>query len=248
MMMRRRLFLSLLLLSMTVVVCAQQYVGMAGMIHVPTADMDTVGVARVGVHYIPKQMMPDRMRIDGKKFNSLTNYLSVTPFRWIEVGYGYTLWKFHKNKNPQNEVGFYAKDRYFSLKLQPVQEDKWWPSVALGGNDVWGSRDDGESASNFYRNYFVALSKHVELGGHLLGGHLTHRDWKLGSNHKWNGVVGGVTFQPSFYRPLRAMAEWDGNEVNVGVDCRLFKYFLVQCALLDFHLFNAGLCLYIPLI
>ncbi len=218
------------------------------MIHVPTADMDTVGIARIGAHYIPKYMMPDRMLLDGEKFNSLTNYLSITPFRWVQVSYGYTLWKFHQDKNPQKKVGFYAKDRYFSVKLQPLQEGKWWPSLVLGGNDVWGSMDDGESGSNFYTNYFVAASKHVDLGGNLVGAHVTYRKWKLDSNHEWNGVVGGLTFQPAFYRPLRVMGEWDGNAVNMGIDCRIFKYFLVQCALLDFHDLNAGLCLYIPLI
>lgn len=227
---------------------AQQYCGLTGLIHVSTADMDTVGIARVGAHYIPKKMMPDRMKIDGKKFNSWTNYLSVTPFRWIEVGYGYTLWKFHKNRNPQNKIGFYAKDRYFSVKLQPIQEDKWWPSVAIGGNDLWGSKDNGESASNFYKNYFVSLTKHVELGDQRIGAHLSYRKWDLDINDKWNGVVGGLTFQPSFYRPLRLIGEWDGHEVNIGADCRLFKYFLVQCALIDLKKVNGGISLYIPLL
>lgn len=31
-------------------VCAQQYTGMSGLIHVPSADMDEVGVARIGAH------------------------------------------------------------------------------------------------------------------------------------------------------------------------------------------------------
>lgn len=226
---------------------AQQYIGSEGLIHVPTADMDTVGIARVGAHYIPKAMMPDRMLLDGEKFNSWTNYLSVTPFRWIELGYGYTLWKLHKNLNKKNEVGFYSKDRYFSVRLQLLQEGRWWPAVAVGGNDVWGSSDNGVSASNYYRNYYASLSKHVDVKGHEFGAHVTYRKWKQDFNHKWNGVVGGLTYRPAFYRPLRLVGEWDGCGVNVGADCRLFKYFLVQCALLDFSDFNAGLCLYIPL-
>jgi hypothetical protein len=246
--MKKILLISVLFLQLTTMAFAQQYLGFQGMIHVPTADMDTVGVARVGAHFIPKQMMPDKMLLDGEKFNSLTNYLSITPFRWIELGYGYTLWKFHRAKNPANETGFFAKDRYFSVKLQIINEDKWWPSVAVGGNDVWGSSDKGESASNFYRNYFAALSKHIDLGGNLLGGHIVYRKWSRDFNHKWDGVIGGITFQPSFYTPLRVMGEWDGNGLNLGVDCRLFKYFLVQCSLMELKSFSGGLCLYIPLL
>lgn len=247
MMMKKKVFVALFLLTLALVVRGQQYLGHPGLIHVPTADMDTVGVARVGAHYIPKEMMPDRMTLDGEKFNSFTNYLSITPFRWIQISYGYTLWKFHQNQKRQNKVGFFSKDRYFSLRLQPLREGKWWPSVVIGSNDVLGSRD-GESSSNYYRNYYVAASKHFNLGGHIIGGHLAYRYWTKDFNHKWNGVVGGITYQPSFYQPLRVMCEWDGNEVNIGVDCRLFKYFLVQCALLDWRRFNAGLCLYIPLL
>ncbi len=244
----KKIFYTLLYMVVSLTASAQQYLGSSGMIHVPTADMDTVGIARLGAHYIPKSMMPDRMLLDGEKFNSWTNYLSITPFRWAQLSYGYTLWKFHQDLDPQKKVGFYAKDRYFSFKLQVLQEKKWWPSVALGGNDVWGSIDDGKSGSNFYKNYFVAVSKHIDLGGNLIGTHLTYRKWDLDSNREWNGVVGGLTYQPSFYQSLRTMVEWDGAEVNIGADCRIFRYFLIQCALIDFHDFNAGLSLYIPLL
>lgn len=247
-MMMKQIFLSIFFLMVTAVAWGQQAMGIEGMIHVPTADMDTVGMARVGFQFVPKDMVPDAMKCDGMKFNSMTNFLSVTPFRWIELGYGYTLWKMHKNKNPKREIGFYSKDRYFSVKLQLLREGSWWPSLAVGGNDVFGSRDGGESASNYYRNYFVTASKHIDCGGHVLGAHVAYRKWKRDFNHKWNGVVGGVTYQPSFYTPLRAMAEWDGNGVNVGVDCRIYKYFLIQCGLQECQHFTGGLTLCIGLL
>ena len=86
--MRKRLFTIIGSLLLAVTLSAQQYIGSEGLIHVPTADMDTVGIVRVGAHYIPKSMMPDKMLIDGEKFNSWTQYFSVTPFRWIQLGYG----------------------------------------------------------------------------------------------------------------------------------------------------------------
>lgn len=244
----KRVLFSLMMLMASICVCAQQAMGLEGLIHVPTADMDTVGMARVGLHYVPKEMVPDAMKCDGEKFNSMTNYLSLTPFHWIELGYGYTLWKMHRNNNPKRETGFYSKDRYFSAKLQLLKEKSWWPSVVVGGNDVWGTHDDGESGSSFYRNYFVAASKHFDLSGHLIGGHLAYRKWYRDYNRRWNGVVGGITYQPSFYQPLRGIVEWDGNALNVGADCRIYKYFLIQCGLYDCKDFTAGLCLCINLL
>ena len=120
MMMSKRVSFLILVMLVVSSIRAQQYVGQSGLIHVPSADMDTAGVARIGLHYIPKEMMPDRMTCDNEKFNSLTNYLSLTVFRWVQVSYGYTLWKMHRNQKPYNKTGFYTKDRYFSLKLQPI--------------------------------------------------------------------------------------------------------------------------------
>lgn len=229
-------------------ISAQQYYGMSGLINVPSADMDTVPVAHVGAHYLNEHMIPDKMTIDGEKYNSWTNYLTVQPFRWIEVGYGYTLQKFHKNGDKTREVGFYSKDRYFSVRLQPVREAKWWPSVVFGGQDVWGSFDKGESKSNFYRNYYVATSKHFSLLKQYIGVHLAYRHWKLDCNKKWNGVVGGLTFQPSFFRPLRVIGEYDGDGVNVGADCTLFRYVMLQASLQRCQYFSGGICLRIPLV
>ena len=245
--MKRHIIIYIALLLVSIRMTAQQHVGMAGMIHVPTADFDSVGVARVGAQYVPKEMIPDRMTCDGEKFNSLTNYLSITPFHWIEIGYGYTLWKMHKNKDVTQPTGFYTKDRYFSVAIRPLKEGRYWPAVAIGANDFWGSRDNGESGSKYYQNFYLALSKHFEVKRQRIGVHVTYRKWKRDYNQKWDGVVGGVTFNPSFYRPLRVIAEWDGSGVNTGLDCRLFKYVLVQTALVHGKYFTGGLSLYIDL-
>lgn len=243
-----RIIAVLLFSFLFISVQGQQATGINGLIHVPTADMDTVGLARIGAQFLPLEMVPDNFKLDGEKYNTASNYLSITPFRWIEIGYGYTLMKLHKNKNPQREVGFYSKDRYFSVKIQLLHEKKWWPSLAVGGNDVWGSHDGGTSGSNFYRNYFAVASKHVDCSGHLMGAHIAYREWYRDYNHKWNGVVGGITFQPSFYQPLRAIVEWNGNGVNCGVDCRIYRYFLVQAAWYEGKAFTVGLCLCFNLI
>lgn len=227
---------------------AQQYVGTPGLIHVPTAEMDTVGVVRVGAHYVDKHMVPDGMKFDGEKFNSFTNYLSITPYKWIELGYGYTLWKLHRNLDPNQKSGFYAKDRYFTLRLRPLEEGLYWPAVVVGGNDVWGSGDNGKSGSNFYRNFYVAATKHLDLGGNRVGAHIAYRRWKRDFNEKWNGVVGGLTFQPSFYQPLRLIGEYDGNSINVGIDCELLRYLLLQASLQDGKYISAGLCFRIGLL
>lgn len=228
-------------------VAAQQYTGMQGLMHVPSADMDTVIVAHIGAHYMDQHIVPDKIAVDNEKYNTWTNYLTIQPFRWIEIGYGQTLLKHHKDLDKSKEIGINAKDRYFSVRVQPIREGKWWPSVVIGGNDVVGSRDDGTSASNHYKNFYVAASKHVELGGQLIGAHVAYRKWKRDYNKKWDGIVGGLTIQPSFYRPLRLIGEYDGDGVNIGADCTLFRYIMLQASLQQCKYPCAGLALRIPL-
>ena len=96
-----RLFAVILFLVLSISAHGQQATGINGLIHVPSADMDTVGLARVGAQFLPMEMVPDNFTLDGDKYNTASNYLSITPFKWIEIGYGYTLMKVPKNANPK---------------------------------------------------------------------------------------------------------------------------------------------------
>lgn len=236
---------------------AQQYTGMSGLIHVPSADMDEAGVARIGGHFLNKEFTPDNF-----SYHTTTHSLSITPFSWIEIGYTCTLMKGYKGNNYLDDYGFYHKDRYFSLKLQPLKEKegKWWPSIAIGANDPYGtkfkseSRNEeqiqtkGDGKSQYFANYYIAATKHINLKENSLGVHVAYRHWKRDYNSRWNGIVGGVTFQPRFQKNLRFIAEYTGNDVNVGFDWLLWKYLLVQSSLQNGKYFTGGLCLSIDLL
>ena len=228
---------------------AQQYFGTSGLIHVPTADMDSIAVVRAGIHYLPQEMIPKMITFENERYNSATYYIGITPFRWIEIGYSRMLLKLRKApttmENPPAGL-FYGTDRQFSVRLQPLREDRWWPSVVVGGNDIWGSRG-GSSDSFYFRNYYLSISKHIDLASWLLGAHVSYRRYKDEANSQWNGVVGGITVQPSFYRPLRVIGEYDGNRINIGMDCQLFRHLQLQASLLGCRWFNGGACVYMNL-
>jgi hypothetical protein len=244
-------FLSMLLLLLLPVggdaVFAQQYTGMTGLLHVPSAEMDTIENLRLGVHALPIDMMPDVMRFEGEKYASTNWYVSAMPLKWFEVGYSFTLMKFHKNLNENNpDVGFYSKDRYFSLRLRPLNEGRYHPSVVIGGNDVIGQRDGG-SYSFYFRNFYVSTSKHFDFSFGEVGAHLTYRKWAKSFNNRWNGVVGGITLRPSIYSPLRVISEYDGDGINIGTDCVLFRYLQLQASLMKCRYLSAGAAIRIEL-
>lgn len=225
---------------------AQQYTGMSGLIHVPTADMDKEGDIRIGAHFLNREMTPDESYFysNGKKYHTFSHYLSITPFSWVEIGYTCTLLR-KKSKPNSSAFGHYEqKDRYFSAKLRPLKEGKWWPSLAVGFNDYWDSRADvsGEGGELYFGNIYVAATKHIEMAGHEWGIHVAYREYRRDYNSKWNGVVGGITYNPSFARNLRGIVEYTGNEINIGADCLLWKHLLLQASLQDGKYFSGGVC------
>lgn len=244
----KKLFARLMLLLVVAAPCyAQQYTGMNGLIHVPSAEMDTIENLRIGVHALPKRMMPNAMMLHGEKYASSNWYISAMPLKWMEVGYSFTLMKFYKNLDPRTgKEGFYSKDRYFSLRLRPLCESRYLPAFVVGCNDLLGQKE-GNSNSFYFRNFYVAASKHFPLSFGEVGTHLVYRKWVKSYNSRWNGVVGGITFRPAFFNPLRLIAEYNASGINIGADCVLLRYLLLQAALIEGREFSVGAAVRIEL-
>lgn len=243
----KKMLLSLMALLSIYVCYAQQYTGMSGMIHVPSAEMDTAGDARIGFHILNKHFTPDQpgWYYEGKKYNTADFYMSLTPFKWMELGYTMTLFKVETDK-VGDKSGYTRKDRYISLKLRPLEEGRYWPAVAVGANDFLTSsplKSNTNGAGNgFWRNYYIAVTKHFGLRGHELATTVAYRHFVSAFNHKWNGVVGGVTYRPAFAKNWRAIAEWSGCDVNLGIDCLLWRHLLLQASLQDCKYPSGGIC------
>lgn len=223
---------------------AQQYTGLTGLIHVPTAEMNREGDARIGMHLINKEMLPDAkaFKYRDRKYHSFSHYLSITPFWWVEAGYTCTLFK---TKDAGGDIGGYgAKDRYLSLKLNPLRESKYLPAIAVGFNDYMDSRSslDGSDGELYFGNVYIAATKHLSIKGNELAVHAAYRKYRRSYNEKWQGIVGGLTLRPEFMKSLRAIAEYDGDGINIGADCLLIKHFLVQVSLQKGAYLSGGLC------
>lgn len=251
----RRFILFGLLCICAAALCAQLYTGMSGLIHVPSAEMHKEGDMRIGMYFMNKKFTPDGkgFAYKGEKYNTTDYYLSITPFWWMEASYTFTLQK--TLTEGREKPKFNQKDRYFSLKISPIREKegKWWPSIAIGANDFYGTGDkdkltyeqiahDDDGNSQYFCNYYVATTKHFYLKRHEVGVHLAYRQYKREYNGKWNGVVGGITYRPSFARNLRVIAEYTGNEVNIGMDCLLWKHLFLQGGLQNGKYFSSGIC------
>lgn len=227
---------------------AQQFTGIEGLIHVPSAEMDSAGDARIGMHFLNHKFTPNSTQwmYEGKKYDTGNLYFALTPFKWVSVAYTMTLFKHTADPNdPDDKSGYNRKDRYFSVKFRPLEEGKWWPAVAIGSNDCLTSKpfkSNKTGGNGYWRNYYIAATKHLDVKGHEFGATAAYRYYTGDYNHRWNGLVGGVTYRPAFARNLRAIVEWTGSEVNFGIDCLLWKHLMLQASLQDGRYPSGGIC------
>lgn len=243
----KKIFAIALMLMTLIGARAQQYTGMSGLIHTPSAEMDTVGEARIGSHFLNGNTLPasSPWYYHDKRYNTFDFYLSLTPFKWMELGYTITLIK-HEAKKEGDRDGDWRKDRYFSVKFRPLEEGKYWPAVAIGANDFLTSDAfksySSRKSNNYFCNFYVTATKHFDLHGHEIAPTLTYRRYGRDYNRRWNGLIGGLTYCPAFARNWRAIAEWTGSDVNVGIDCCLWRHLLLQASLMHGKYPSAGIC------
>ena len=228
---------------------AQQYAGTSGLIHIPSAEMHHEGDAFIGAHFLNKEMMPDKgFLYEGEKYNTFDYYIALTPFSWLELSYVCT--ERIRAKDEQTGDIQWSKDRYASVKIQPLKEGKDYPGVAIGCNDIATSifYADQPDVQLYFMNWYVTATKNFDLGGNKLGVTLAYRYYLRAYNSKWNGIVGGITFRPKFFPQGRLIAEYSGNEFLLGADALLWQHLRLQVSLKNFKYVNAGLCLQLNLL
>lgn len=80
----RRIFLSgligVLLLMFPLNIEAQEYTGITGMMHVPTAEMAPAGTARIGAFFLNREFTPNKLAYKGEKYNTYNHFLAIAPF------------------------------------------------------------------------------------------------------------------------------------------------------------------------
>ncbi len=215
---------------------AQEYNGLTGLLHVPSAEPDSSGTFRGGGAFLHRKFLPNKYN---GTYNTFGYYAAISAWSWLEMSYACTLLRFKKKgKMVTNE------DRHVNMKLLPLREGKWWPALAIGMDDIgerWGDQPDkGGNTNTFFQNIYIAVCKHIDIKGYELGAHLSYRYYTSDQNRNRRGVAGGLTLRPAFYKPLRLIVEWDGAGVNAGVDVLLWRHLFLQAGLIHGTGFMGG--------
>src|SRR6266571_1417267 len=163
--------------------------GPTGLINMPDARFDPDGTLRFGMATAPPY------------FNLTAN---ATLLPWLETNLAVTRISGVPGF-PTSRGGFGAgygayKDKSSGLKVRLIAEDGWWPSVALGAQDPFGTR--------LFERQFAAATK--TLGDAQI---------TLGYGHKQiKGTFGGVRYSPAWLGNWSFVTEYDAS------DYRSFPY------------------------
>lgn len=218
---------------------AQEYCGTTGLLQVPSAETDAAGTFRGGASFLHRSFLPSKFS-DKKPYNTAGYHVGITACPWLQLSYSVALLKTRVNgSNSLNN-----EDRSFNVKFRPLKEGGWWPAIALGWDDL-GTRLFKETdvlggSNNYFLNIYGVATKHFDIKGWELGTNLAYRYYPSDKNKDRRGLAGGISVRPSFYRPLRFIAEWDGIGINVGTDVLLLRHLFLQAALIHAQGFTGG--------
>jgi hypothetical protein len=115
----------------------------------------------------------------------------------------------------------YYIDRIINTKVILLKEKKWVPQLAVGFQDLVGTR--------LFNSTYIALSKEFKWKDSLMlqmtlgyGTKLTNYILGPATNHRFIGLFGGVQWHCTRWGALQA--EQDGRDINYGIKITPFKW------------------------
>lgn len=154
--------------------------GQTGLIYMPDARLDPDGTWRSGYS------MADPYGVVWTSLTAMPRLEASLRFTEIDGVPGF-------GDRPDTDYGDY-KDKSFDAKLLLFEEGRFWPAVALGGQDLFGTE--------VFRAGYVTVGKRIGDFDFTLG---------YGSD-RIDGGFGGVRYRPQWARGFGLVAEYDAND------------------------------------
>jgi hypothetical protein len=177
--------------------------GTSGMLMTPTADIAADRSFTAGMLFVDKKEAVEYR----DSFDNLAYFVTLGYLPRIEISMRLTV--FLESSFSLEEPDRLIKDRMFSVKIQAFEENGHWPALALGSEDLTGTKR--------FHTLFAVASKGLSLGRagpmrlHLGAG----TDWIDAENYPLKGVFGGLA--KALWKGGELLAEYDTDKVNIGL-------------------------------
>ena len=146
-------------------------------------------------------------------YNCLIYYFDLTFLPFLEMN-------FRSTRQLDNPDSTHTVDRMISVRLRVLKERKYWPSIVLGGNDLYTGAVIG---NQYFGAVYSVATKNFPVKKMKLRRHI-RICLPFFKNSQFAGFFGGVSFSPSFLRQLTLMAEYDSKNFNIGGSILFFKH------------------------
>lgn len=241
-MIRKIIITLILILCDCCLISAQLTYGTTGLLHAPSADMQRDKTVIIGGNFMNKEITPPTWY-----YHTYNYFMNVTIFPFLEIAYTCTLFKAEAlGLKPYGYSGFTNQDRYFSARLRVLKEGQFWkytPAVVLGTSDPFTSSGGGVVASasgnGYFSRFFMAATKHLQVGREEVGLHLSYL-YNKRNEYRLNGFAGGITYSPSILPDLKLIAEYDSKDVAIGITYLFFNHLHIQMELQRMKYFTGG--------
>lgn len=164
--------------------------GQTGLIYMPDARIDPDGTWRTGYSFADPYAAV---------------WVSLTAMPRLEASLRYTAIRGVPGFIDPARAGSYGdyKDKSFDVKFLALEEDGWWPAVALGRQDLFGT--------DVFRATYVTLGKKA---GDF--------DFTFGYGaQRIDGAFGGVRYSPQWLKGWSLVAEYDANDYKRDIGSSL---------------------------
>ena len=209
--------------------------GVTGGWTVPTADMQADGTFMMGGNYLPEQLMPERW-----DYNTGNYFVNITFLPFLELAYRCTFLRGEFTNGNK-----WQQDRSVGIRLRPLKEGQYWPSIVLGSNDAFTTGElntlqQYDGTNRYFSSVYAVATKHIILAGHDLG-FTFGTNMLTKKNSGKDGVFGGINYTPAFLKQVSLITEYDINAFNVGLSARLFNHFSLYAFCYDLKAVSGGL-------
>lgn len=233
----KRVVIILILFWSVAALHSQTLLGTTGWLNIPSAEMQEDGTFYFGGSFIDKSYIED---YGSGEYDALTYYFDLTFLPFLEISFGNT--RLLDLPGDRHTV-----DRRFSFRIRPLRERKYVPAIVIGAHDIYTSIANSAETNQYFSSVYIVATKHIPVKKSEFGFTLGYGLNAFRVN-QFVGLFGGVSFSPGFYRPMKFIAEYDGEEINLGLNAMLFKHLFVYAMVHDFKYFSGGLAYHVYLL
>lgn len=224
----QKFIICLIILFCTGIISGQTITGPIGLFTIPTAELLGDKKISIGVNFLDK------------KYVEYSNYNYDIAIVNIVIGFLPFLELTGRATRQLDipESASHVMDRYLGMKLKLKDEEKYWPSIAVGLNNPFNT---GESAKHFNSTYIV-LTKTIALNNFLREVKVTlgyGSDLISAVDYQFVGIFGGIDLRFADY--ISFLAEYDADRFNGGVKVTLFDHLQILAGLMNFESFSGGM-------